>query len=119
MHRTDDFHQRRAHLKDLSDEELHARFWDLARQVVDPLIAEARTHTSPSIERSVLLRMGFSSLEAKALVEQMGRRGLLRYGAGGLVLKLAQREELEVREAGLALLEGRYWDSLAQSGLET
>lgn len=118
MHRTDDFHQRRAHLKDLSEEELHDRFWDLARQVVAPLIEEARTHTSPSIERSVLLRMGFSSLEAKALVEQMERRGLLRYGAGGLVLQLAQREALAVREAGLALLEGHYWESLARSGPE-
>ena len=118
MHRTDDFHRRREHLKDLSDEDLHARFWYLTRQVVAPLIAEARTHTSPSIERSVLLRMGFSSLESKALVEQMERRGLLKYGAGGLVLKLAQREALEIREAGLALLDGRYWESLAESGLE-
>ena len=65
-----------------------------------------------------MLRMGFSSLEAKALVEQMERRGLLGYGAGGLVLKLAQQETLEVRAAGLALLEGRYWESLAQSGAQ-
>jgi D-ornithine 4,5-aminomutase subunit alpha len=118
MQRADDFDRRREHLKDLSDEELHARFWDLARQVVAPLIAEAKTHTTPSIERSVLLRMGFSSLESRALVEQMERRGLLRYGAGGLVLKLAQQEALGVREMGLALLEGRYWESLAESGLE-
>jgi len=36
--------------------------------VVDPLLEYGRTHTTPSIERSVLLRMGFSSLEAKPLV---------------------------------------------------
>jgi D-ornithine 4,5-aminomutase subunit alpha len=116
MHRTDDFDQRRAHLKDLSDDELRDRFWKLAQQVVTPLIAQARTHTSPSIERSVLLRMGFSSLEAKALVEQMGRRGLLGYGAGALLLKLAQREGMAVREAGLGLLEGLYWECLAGNG---
>lgn len=116
MQRTDDFAVRRAHLKELSDEELHARFWELVDQVVAPLVAEARTHTSPSIERSVLLRMGFSSLESKALVEQMGRRALLGFGAGRLVLELAGREGLSVREAGLALLAGRFWDDLPVSG---
>jgi D-ornithine 4,5-aminomutase subunit alpha len=116
MQRADDYRARRAHLAGLSDEELHARFWELARQVVAPLIAEARTHTSPSIERSVLLRMGLSSLESKALVEQMGRRGLLGFGAGRLLLELAEREGLSVRDAGLALLEGRYWDTLQLPG---
>lgn len=116
MQRADDYQARRAHLAGLSDEELHARFWELARQVVAPLVAEARTHTSPSIERSVLLRMGLSSLESKALVEQMGRRGLLGFGAGRLLLELSDRERLTVREAGLALLEGRYWNSLTLPG---
>lgn len=116
MQRADDYAERRAHLEELSDEELHARFWRLVEQVVAPLVAEARTHTSPSIERSVLLRMGFSSLESKALVEQMGRRGLLGLGAGRLVLELARREGLTVRDAGLALLEGRFWDGLQAAG---
>ena len=62
--RPDDFDTRRAHLRDLSDEELHARFWVLADRIVAPLVDEARTHTTPSIERSVLLRMGLSSVEA-------------------------------------------------------
>jgi D-ornithine 4,5-aminomutase subunit alpha len=61
----------------------------------------------------VLLRMGFSSLEAKALVKQMQARALLGHGAGGLILKLAQRRGLSVREAGLALLAGRDWEALA------
>ena len=63
MKRADDFESRREHLRNMSDEELKNYFWQLAQQVVDPLLEYGRTHTSPSIERSVLLRMGFSSLE--------------------------------------------------------
>ena len=37
----------------------------LTGQLVDPLLELAKENTSPAIERSVLLRMGFSSLEAK------------------------------------------------------
>jgi D-ornithine 4,5-aminomutase subunit alpha len=96
----------------MSDEELHARFWKLAEQIVAPLIEEARTHTTPSIERSVLLRMGFSSIEAGPLVERMMERGLLGHGAGRLVLELAKAKGLPVHEAGTALLAGRYWEEL-------
>lgn len=67
LRREDDFEQRRAHLKNLSDAELKDLFWKLTEQVVDPLLDLAKTHTSPSVERSVLLRMGFSSLEANHL----------------------------------------------------
>ena len=112
LERPDDFYFRRAHLRGLSDEALHARFWSLVEAIVEPLIEEARTHTTPSIERSVLLRMGFSSIEAKALVEQMQRRSLLGHGAGALVLKLAQARGVTVREAGLALFDGRDWEAL-------
>jgi len=114
LERPDDFETRRAHLRDLSDEALHARFWSLVETIVEPLIEEARTHTTPSIERSVLLRMGFSSVEAKALVDELQRRSLLGHGAGNLVLKLAQRKGVTVRVAGLALLEGRDWEVLAR-----
>ncbi len=110
--RPDDFESRRARLKAMSDEELHAYFWHLAEQLVAPLIEEARTHTTPSIERSVLLRMGFSSIEAKALVEQLGERGLLGHGAGHLLLELAKAKGLSVREAGAALLKGHHWEDL-------
>ncbi len=110
--RSDDFESRREHLRGMSDEELHSYFWDLADKIVGPLIEEARTHTTPTIERSVLLRMGFSSIEAKALVEQMHRRGLLGHGAGRLVFELAKAKEVSVREAGIALREGRYWEVL-------
>ena len=112
--RADDFETRRAHLRDLSDDELQTRFWTLVEQIVAPLIDEARTHTTPSIERSVLLRMGFSSLEAGALVEQMQARGLLGHGAGRLVLELARSKGIGVPEAGSALLAGKYWEDLAQ-----
>ncbi|MBA7691907.1 D-ornithine 4,5-aminomutase subunit alpha [subsurface metagenome] len=110
MERADDFERRRAHLKNLSDEALKDRFWDLADQIVAPLVEEARTHTSPSIERSVLMRMGFSSQEAGALVAMAMDRGLLGRGPGSLVLKAARIGKLEIREAGLAMLEGRLWE---------
>lgn len=112
MTRKDDFESRRTHLAKLSDAELHARFWELAEKIVEPLVAEARTHTSPSIERSVLLRMGFSSLESKALVDRMLEKGLLGHGAGRLVLALAERKGVPLREAGLALIAGEHWDDL-------
>lgn len=110
--RTDDFHTRRQHLQSLSDDELHAHFWQLVTQIVQPLLEEAHTHTSPSIERSVLLRMGFSSLEAKSLVHQLQAKGLLGHGAGKLILELAQQKGISVRQAGLKLLNGHDWENL-------
>jgi D-ornithine 4,5-aminomutase subunit alpha len=114
VERPDDFAARRARLQAMSDEELRAYFWTLAEQIVAPLIEEARTHTTPSIERSVLLRMGFSSIEAKALVARMHERQLLGHGAGRLVLKLARSKGISVREAGAALLDGRYWEEIGR-----
>lgn len=112
MQRPDNFGRRRARMSAMSDEELHGYFWSLAEKLVAPLIAEARTHTTPSIERSVLLRMGFSSIEAKALVERLHERGLLEHGAGKLVLELAQARKISVRAAGTALLAGQCWEEL-------
>ncbi len=114
--RGDDFERRRAHLGGLSDAELHARFWDLAERIVAPLVEEARTHTTPAVERSVLLRMGFSSLECRALVQGMQARGLLGQGAGRLVLELARKRGVGVRAAGEALLAGRDWEVLEGIG---
>ncbi len=110
--REDDFESRREHLRGMSDDELHAYFWQLVEQLVAPLVEEARTHTTPSIERSVLLRMGFSSIEAKDLVSRFRERGLLAHGAGRLVLELAKAKQLSVREVGSALLAGQYWEEL-------
>ena len=113
MERPDDFATRRKHLQSLSDEELQQRFWQLAEQIIAPLIEEARTHTSPSIERSVLLRMGFSSVETKTLVTEMQQRQLLSYGAGRLVFELAKIKNVSIREAGAKLLGGQWWEELA------
>ncbi len=114
MPRPDDHRHRRRHLQDLTDEELHARFWDLAEQVVAPLVEEARLHTTPAIERSVLLRMGLSSVEAKAAVDHLHAAGLLGRGAGRIVLELSQRHGVSLREVGVALAEGRYDGELAR-----
>ena len=111
--RPDDFAKRREHLQRLSDADLHSYFWKLVDQIIVPLIEEARTHTSPSIERSVLLRMGFSSIEAKAIVQQMAERNLLTHGAGHLILELAKTNDLSIREVGLGLLDGKYWEQLS------
>jgi D-ornithine 4,5-aminomutase subunit alpha len=112
VERADDFASRRARLAAMSDDELHAHFWSLVEQIVVPLIEEARTHTTPSIERAVLLRMGFSSLEAQALVGRMQQHGVLAHGAGRLVLELAKKKGMSVREAGTALLAGHHWEEL-------
>ncbi len=110
MERIDDYQKRRGKIKDLSDEELKDHFWELLDKIVEPIVEEAKTHTSPSIERSVLLRMGFSSIEAKALITEIAERGLLGHGAGGIVLRVARKNNIDVRDAGLGLLEGKYWE---------
>jgi len=110
--RKDDFDARRKHLRSMSDDQLHDHFWSLVERMVQPLVEEARTHTSPSIERSVLLRMGFSSMETKPIVNKMLEKGLLGHGAGRLVLILAQKKGISVREAGLGLMRDEYWEEL-------
>ena len=112
MKREDDFNKRRKHLADLSEVELEQRFWELAEKIVDPLVELAAKNTSPSIERSVLLRMGFSSLEAGAIVNGVIDRGLLGKGAGHIVYRLAKEKNMEIREAGLKLVDGEMWDDV-------
>ena len=110
LKREDDFEQRRVHLADLTDEQLKDKFWSLTEQVVDPLLDLARTHTSPSIERAVLLRMGFSSLEAQPLVNAAIDRGLIGHGVGHVIYKISKEKNLPLRQAGLELMEGKHWD---------
>ena len=112
IERQDDFETRHKHLQSLSDEALHTYFWELVAKITNPLVEEARTHTTPSIERSILLRMGLSSTDAKALVAEMQERELLDHGAGRLVLELAKLNGISVPEAGAALLAGKYWEAL-------
>ncbi|HZK01114.1 MAG TPA: ornithine aminomutase subunit alpha [Tissierellaceae bacterium] len=112
MKREDDFEERRKHLIGLSEVELEQRFWELAEKVVDPLIELAEKNTSPSNERSVLLRMGFSGLEAQSIVEGAIDRGLLGKGAGHIVYRLAKDKNMEIREAGLGLVKGNMWEDV-------
>lgn len=107
MKRADDYEIRREHLKDLSNEQLIARFWELTDGLVSPLVDLGRENTSPAIERSVLLRMGFSSLEAKAITDGCAEHNLLAHGAGNVVYKLAKEKNVSIREAGLLLLDGQ------------
>ncbi len=121
MERQDDYKERRKHLVDMTEKQLEDRFWELCGKLMDPIVDMASTHTSPSIERSVLLRMGFSSIESKAIVQGAIDRSLLEHGAGHLIYKLSQSKGLEIREAGLKLAENELWDetaSLFQAGVK-
>lgn len=113
--RKDDFLERRKHLENLSDEALKQRFWNLADQATQPLIDLAKTHTTPAIERSVLLRMGFSSLEAAALVKKAINHHLIGKGVGHVVYRLSQLDKIGIREAGLTLLKDAGWQKVKES----
>lgn len=110
LKRPDDFKDRRKHIANLSDAELRAKFWELTEKVVDPMIDLARTHTTPSVERAVLLRMGFSSIEAKPLVNLAMDHGLIAKGVGHVIYRIAKEKNLDIRQAGLELLDGKHWE---------
>lgn len=101
------FEQRRHELRQMTDEELKAHFWKLCNQALDPIVDLARTHTSPSIERAVLLRMGIDSLSAHGVVERIYQAGLLGKGAGHVLLNLAEARGTDVRGAAAAILEDK------------
>ncbi len=110
MKREDDFKIRREHLANLSDAELYERFWKLTEEIVNPLVDLAYGNTSSSIERSVLLRMGFSSIEAQTIVQEGLKAGLLGKGIGNVVLKYAELKSTPYLEAGRELGEGKGWN---------
>ena len=110
MKRNDDFETRREHLEGLTDAELETRFWSLIEELIDPLLKLGYENTTPAIERSVLLRMGFSSLEAKAIVEGCMEHNLMEHGAGNVVYRLSKKDGTDVRTAGLRLIEKNAWD---------
>lgn len=113
--RNDDFETKRSKLKNLSDDDLKSYFWELAEKVVDPLVDLARKNTSPAIERSVLLRMGFSSLEAKVIVEKTIDNNLMGKGAGHVVYRLSKIENIDIRTAGIKLMNNQGWDKVVSS----
>ena len=112
MVREDTFEHAHQYLSGLTDEELKMRFWDLTQEIVDPLVELARTHTSPSIERSVLMRMGIDSLTCVAVVGECEKRGLLGHGAGHVVLVCMQALELDAPAVARLLADGdtTAWD---------
>lgn len=69
-------------LDKLTDEQLKERFWQLTNQIVKPIVELAKTHTSPSIERSILLRMGIDSVSSHGVVQRILDAGLLGKGLG-------------------------------------
>jgi D-ornithine 4,5-aminomutase subunit alpha len=101
------FEQRRAELRQMTDEQLKELFWDLCDRMMEPVVDLARTHTSPSIERAVLLRMGIDSLSSHGVVERIHQAGLLGKGAGHVVLSVAERRGTDVRSAAAAILEDK------------
>ncbi len=110
MVRPDTYNEVRKHLADLTDEQLEARFWELSNKVVGPLVELARTHTSPSIERSVLMRMGVDSLTCQAVVGECETRGLLGHGTGHVVLVCMQHWGVDAPAAAHRLANGEGWD---------
>lgn len=101
------FEKRREALHKMSDEELKARFWELTNQVVAPILELARNHTSPSIERAVLLRMGVDSVSSHGVVDRVLEAGLLGKGAGHCVLKVSQKTGQDIRGAAQAILDDK------------
>ena len=95
----------RAELADLDDAALKERFWQLCEQVMTPVVDLARTHTTPSIERSVLLRMGIDSVTTHAVVENVFAAGLGGKGAGHAVLRLSRRDGMDLRDAATRIAE--------------
>lgn len=110
MVRPDTFGEARRPLAEFSDAELEARFWAGARACVGPLVELARTHTSPSIERSVLMRMGVDSVTCKAVVAECENRGLLGHGAGHVVHVCMQSWGCDAPAAASRLADGEGWD---------
>lgn len=113
--RLDDYETRRLHLASLTDEQLYERFWQLTNNAISPLLQLAKTNTSPAIERSILLRMGFSSIEAKVLVEKVIDYHLIGKGAGNVVYKYSLLSKKSIREAGLLLIQDIGFDDVLAS----
>ncbi len=99
------FEERRAALRKMTDEQLKARFWELCQKAVEPLVELAKTHTSPSIERAVLLRMGIDSVTTKGVVARVHEAGLLGKGAGHVVLKVSEKHKTDVRGAAKKIVD--------------
>ena len=85
MKRADDFEVRRQHIANLTD------------------------------ERSVLLRMGVSSLDCMPIVNHAIDNGLMGKGCGHCVYKLSKLENISIRDASIKLAKGEGWDKLVEA----
>ncbi|MBU4556569.1 MAG: ornithine aminomutase subunit alpha [Actinobacteria bacterium] len=112
MVREDTFDHAHQYLSGLTDEELQMRFWHLTEEIVEPLVELARTHTSPSIERSVLMRMGIDTPTCVAVVAECETRGLLGHGAGHVVLVCMQAWDVDAPTAARKLAAGNGWETV-------
>lgn len=106
------YKKNREHLKTLSNSELKDHFWNLTKQIVNPLVDLAKTHTTPSIERSVLLRMGFNSLQCHEIVNNGIQFGFIPKGMGNVVYRYAKNKAIPILEAGKELLEDENWENI-------
>jgi D-ornithine 4,5-aminomutase subunit alpha len=112
--RKDNYATRKKHLESMSDSELKLYFFELAEKMVDPLVDLGKKYTSKSIERSVLLRMGFSSIESKTIVDILNEYNLLRKGAGHCIYKVSKEKQIDIRDAGNQIAEGKHLDYLME-----
>lgn len=112
MKREDDFELRREHLRNLSHEELKERFWELTEDLVKPLVNLAHNNTTPAVERSVLLRMGFSSIAAGSIVKEGIKWRLMGKGMGNVVLTYSKLKNISYLEAGEELSKGIGWNEI-------
>lgn len=101
------FEERRKQLREMNDEQLKARFWELCGKMVEPMVDYGRKYTSQSIERSVLLRMGIDSVTSQGAVSRIYEAGLLGKGAGHVLLKLSQKLNVDVRAAAKRINEDK------------
>ena len=101
------FEARRKELEKMSDDELKDKFWSLCEKVVEPMVDYGRKFTSPSIERSVLLRMGVDSMTSQAVVNIVKEAGLLGKGAGNVVLRVSEKNDIQITEAAKKIAEDK------------
>lgn len=96
--------ERLAELATLPLTGLRDRFWELTHELVGPLVRLAEEHTTPSIERSVLLRMGLDSVQAGELVDLAVREGWLGDGVGKVLRDHADKNGISLSAAHAELM---------------
>ena len=87
MKRIDEYEKRRAHLKDLSDEELYERFWKLAEDMVEPMLDLGQKYTTPFHRKKRAVKDGIFQPGSKA--NSRRRNKTLSYGQGLRAHRLA------------------------------